>query len=77
MNRRTRYQSGTIQLSKRQNAPDVSEYRWREHIGGEVIRRSVVVGSVEKYPTEALASIAAGDCALSLTMTHHASDDNP
>jgi integrase len=57
--RRTRFQVGSVELSKRQNAPDVWQYRWRERVGGKVIRRAVIVGSVEKYPTEALAMKAA------------------
>jgi integrase len=59
--RRTRFQSGSLELSKRQNGPDVWQYRWRERApGGKVIRRAVILGTVEEYPTEALALKAAG-----------------
>jgi len=54
--RRTRFQFGSIERCKRQSSPDVWQYRWRERTpGGKVIRRAVILGSVERYPTEALA----------------------
>jgi integrase len=59
--RRTRFQFGSIERCKRQNGPDVWQYRWREvGLGGKVIRRAEILGTVEQYPTEALAMQAAG-----------------
>src|SRR5690242_1113599 len=59
MKRRTRYQFGNLELSKRRNGPDLWQYRWRDRSGDKVIRRSVMLGTVEEYPTEALALRAA------------------
>ena len=57
--RRTRFQLGSVELSKRQNGSSVWQYRWRESIGGKVIRRSVMLGSLDEYPTRTLALRAA------------------
>jgi integrase len=59
MTRRTRYQIGSVELVKRQNGPDVWQYRWRERSEGTVIRRAVILGTIRQYPTESLAMRAA------------------
>ncbi|HET9100577.1 MAG TPA: hypothetical protein VFN62_09310, partial [Acidobacteriaceae bacterium] len=60
MNRRTRYQQGSVQREKRRNGPDVWVFRWRQSTpegGGK--RRKAIVGSVLALPTEAAALKAA------------------
>jgi integrase len=46
---RARYQYGNLMLRKRKKGPDVWQFRWTEN-GKQV---SVLVGTVEKYPTRA------------------------
>ena len=60
MNRRTRYQQGSVQREKRRNGPDVWVFRWRQTTpeGGSK-RRKAIVGSVLALPTEAAALKAA------------------
>ncbi len=60
MNRRTRYQQGSVQREKRRNGPDVWVFRWRQLTpeGGSK-RRKAIVGSVLALPTEAAALKAA------------------
>jgi hypothetical protein len=56
---RTRFQVGSVELSKRKNRPDQWQCRWRERIGGKVVRRAVILGTIDDYPTESLALIGA------------------
>src|SRR5579859_7619441 len=57
--RRQRYQYGSVQLSPRQNGPAVWVYRWRERNGSGSIRKSMIIGTTEQYPTQAQALRAA------------------
>lgn len=67
MFRRTRYQQGTLDRVKRKEGPDCWIFRWREtDDSGKRVRRNRVVGTVEEYPTETKALIAAE--ALRLTI---------
>jgi integrase len=60
MFRRTRYQQGTLDRVKRKEGPDCWIFRWREtDDSGKRVRRNKVVGTVEEYPTETKAMIAA------------------
>ncbi|WP_260706538.1 tyrosine-type recombinase/integrase [Edaphobacter flagellatus] len=60
MFRRTRYQQGTIDRVKRKQGPDCWIFRWREtDASGKRVRRKVVLGTIEKYPTESSALKAA------------------
>lgn len=60
MNRRTRYQQGSVQREKRQKGPDVWIFRWRE-VGADGVGkyRKAIVGSVLALATEASALKAA------------------
>ena len=58
--RRARYQYGTVELSPRSAGPAVWVYRWRERDPqGKRVRKSIVLGTTEKYPTKAQALKAA------------------
>src|SRR6185295_14782983 len=54
-----RHQHGYLRCAKRKNGPDVWEFLWRE-VGpnGRLIRRTLVVGTIEQYPTQQEASNA-------------------
>jgi len=60
MTRRTRYQQGSVQRSKRNKGPDVWIFRWRE-IGpdGKSVQRKAVIGTIITLPSEAAALKAA------------------
>lgn len=65
--RRASYQRGSLRSVTRKNGNKVWEYRWREaDINGTVKRRSLIVGTVKKYPTESHAQRAVD--ALRLTI---------
>ena len=59
MHRQRRHQRGYLRCAKRKKGPAKWEFLWRE-VGptGELIRRTTVIGSIEQYPTEELASAA-------------------
>src|SRR5215472_5628084 len=60
MFKRTTYQFGNLDLKARKNGPDVWVYRYRTpKAGGGRKQASVVVGTIEKYPTKAKAWKAA------------------
>lgn len=51
--RRARYQYGTVELSARSHGSAVWVYRWREvDPQGKRIRKSVVIGTADDYPTK-------------------------
>ena len=57
---RQRYQRGLLRCATRKAAPDCWEFLWRENgLTGKRVRRTVVVGTVEEYPTRDLAEAAA------------------
>lgn len=63
--RRARYQYGNVELSPRSRGPEVWVYRWRERgPQGKSIRKSVVIGTAEKYTTKAQALKAAEEYRL-------------
>lgn len=58
--RRTRYQYGTVELSPRSRGPAVWVYRWREcGPQGTSVRKSLVLGTTEKFRTKTQALKAA------------------
>jgi integrase len=60
MNRRTRYQQGSVQREGRRNGPDVWVFRWWESTSdGGSKRRKAIVGTVLTLQTEAAALRAA------------------
>ena len=60
MNRRTRYQQGSVQREKRLSGPDVWIFRWREPgPDGASKQRKAIVGTVTTLTTEASALKAA------------------
>lgn len=59
MFRRARYQQGSLKRVKRQSGPDAWIFRWYEiQDDGHTKYRKIVVGNVEKYPTESAAQKA-------------------
>ena len=66
MFKRTRYQFGNLDVKRRKRGPDVWVYRYRTaKTGGGRKQASVVVGTVDQYPTEAQAWKAAESLRLS------------
>lgn len=56
MFRRARYQQGMLSRVRRNQGPDCWVFRWREtDAGGRRVRRKVVLGTVERYPTKSSA----------------------
>ena len=54
-----RYQHGHLRCVERKNGPPRWEFLWRDSApSGQRIRRNVVIGTIEEYPTEALAQVA-------------------
>lgn len=58
MKRRTNYQYGTLCLEARRRGPSVWTYRYFERVDGRKRRRKALVGTLEQYPTRALAERA-------------------
>lgn len=56
MARRTRYQRGSVQRSKRQKGPDVWVFRWREiGLDGKNLQRKAVIGTTITLLSESAA----------------------
>jgi integrase len=54
-----RYQHGHLRLKKRRNGNSCWEFMWREQpTSGKRIHHTVVIGTLEQYPTEELAQAA-------------------
>ena len=54
-----RHQRGHLRCTKRKNGPAVWEFLWRENDPtGKRLRRTLVIGTVEQFPTEDLALAA-------------------
>jgi hypothetical protein len=54
-----RYQNGHLRCVDRKNGSTCWEFLWREtDASGKRIRRNTVIGTIEEYPTEALAQAA-------------------
>jgi integrase len=51
LKRQRKYQYGTLSLEGRTRGPDVWTYRYFEHSNREKLRRKVIVGTREEYPT--------------------------
>src|SRR5437899_8663907 len=47
-----RYQNGSVVLDKKTNS---WLFRWRERIDGKVVRRSLTIGTKDKFPTKGAA----------------------
>jgi hypothetical protein len=53
------YQGGYIRFATRKSVPSRWEFLWRENNEtGMLVRRTIVIGTVEKYPTVELANAA-------------------
>jgi integrase len=73
--RRTRYQTGSLNLEERKKGFAIWVYRWWEKdINGKSIRRKLQVGDVAQYPTESAAQSAAD--ALRLTINNQSQRSN-
>src|SRR5260370_28711071 len=72
MFKRTSFQSGSLKKEKRKRGPDVWIYRFRE-IGPDGLGRKpkVIVGTVEEYPTQALARRAVEALGLGINNSKH------
>ena len=56
--RRTSYQKGSLKLAGRKKGK-AWEYRWREvQIDGSIRRKNIVIGTLEEFPSEAVAQAA-------------------
>jgi integrase len=78
MFRRTRYQQGTLDRVKRKEGPDCWIFRWREtDDNGKRVRRNKVVGTVEDYPTETKALIAAEALRLTINTEQTGTSQQP
>jgi integrase len=78
MFRRTRYQQGTLDRVKRKEGPDCWIFRWREtDDSGKRVRRNKVVGTVEEYPTETKALIAAEALRLTINTEQTGTSQQP
>jgi len=54
-----RYPRGSLRCTKCKAGPDRWEYLWRENDEtGNRVRRTIVIGTVEQYPTRDLAQAA-------------------
>ena len=54
-----RYQHGYLRCKQRKKGTSSWEYMWREQdASGKRVRRTMVIGTVEEYPTEQLARAA-------------------
>jgi integrase len=61
------YQDGYIRLALRKSVSPRWEFLWRENTEtGKPVRRTIVIGTVEKYPTEELANAAINGLRLQL-----------
>src|SRR4029078_546733 len=53
------YQGGDIRRAKRRKGPDAWEFLWRQNdSSGKCVRRTLVIGTMERFPTKELASEA-------------------
>lgn len=70
MFKRTRYQHGSVEREERRKGPAVWVYRWwEEDLHGKPVHRKLRIGSVEEYPSQSAALVAAD--ALRLTINNH------
>lgn len=53
-----RHQHGHLRCVERKSGPPRWEFLWRETDAGKRIRRNVIIGTIEQYPTEAAAQDA-------------------
>ena len=75
MFKRTSFQHGSLKREKRKLGPDVWIYRWRE-IGPDGIGRKpkVIIGSLDQFPSQALARCAVEDLGLGINRKKHQQD---
>lgn len=65
-----RHQRGHLRCTKRKNGPAAWEFLWRENDAtGTRVRRTVVIGTVEQYPSEELALAAINGLRVSINET--------
>jgi hypothetical protein len=63
----TRHQRGHLRCAKRKSGLSVWEFLWRENdTSGKRMRRTVVIGNVEQYPTQDLALAAVNGLIVSI-----------
>jgi hypothetical protein len=75
MFKRTSFQHGSLKREKRKLGPDVWIYRWRE-TGPDGIGRKpkAIIGSVDQFPSQALARRAVEDLGLGINRKKHQQD---
>jgi integrase len=63
------YQHGYLRRAKRKSGPHCWEFLWRENdTTGKRIRRTAIIGTVEQYPTEELALLAANGLRMQINV---------
>ena len=72
------YQRGHLRCVNRKNGPARWEYLWRERgESGEAVRRNAVVGTIDEYPTEALAQAAVNGLRSCINDTRNRQREQP
>ena len=67
-----RHQHGHLRCVERKNSPTRWEFLWREtDASGKRIRRNAVIGTIEEYPTEALARAAINGLRTCINENHN------
>jgi integrase len=67
-----RYQNGYLRCKTRRNGGSCWEYMWREYQpSGERVHRTIVIGTIEQYPTEALARAAVNGLRIQINEEQH------
>lgn len=66
------YQHGYLRRAKRKSGAHRWEFLWRENDKtGKRIRRTAIIGTVEQYPTEELARLAANGLRMQINADHN------
>lgn len=68
--RRARYQRGSLRFIRRKDGGKLWEYRWRKaQTDSTRKRRSMIVGSLEDYPSESIAQTAVDSLRLNINLS--------
>jgi hypothetical protein len=63
----TRHQRGHLRCTRRTNGPSVGKFLWKENdANGKRVRRTVVIGNVDQYPSQDLALAAVNGLRVSI-----------
>src|ERR1051325_4019158 len=68
----TRYQDGYLRCKPRHDGSACWEFMWREHhASGKRVHRTIVIGTVEQYPTESSARAAVNGLRMQINAEQH------